>query len=132
MTNCCARRAPRRRFDAAASIQPPIDAVVDLSGELTWSGLARGPEPPRSSAAGEAVIVQCRFAWRRPSSRSTAALGLRPNGRVRWMCRTAGRNPDGHVEVIRAALWTRDAPSTDQPRRDSPGLVVRVLDKRAR
>jgi dienelactone hydrolase len=24
---------------AAASIQPPIDAVVDLSGELTWSGL---------------------------------------------------------------------------------------------
>ena len=24
---------------AAASIQPPVDAVVDLSGELTWSGL---------------------------------------------------------------------------------------------
>jgi dienelactone hydrolase len=24
---------------AAASIQPPVDAVVDLSGPLTWSGL---------------------------------------------------------------------------------------------
>ena len=26
-------------LQAAASIQPPVDAVIDLSGALTWSGL---------------------------------------------------------------------------------------------